>query len=134
MSLLKRQTRNDQDFNRRHNTSLKKQFVHGRKENLFPPTHKNAALSLSLISPPRKTGFSQKIIWFYSPIHLEQSPGGGGVLHYKFIRGCAPQGFLLRPNPRNLVRYCYPIPEYLTDIDTQSKKEQKQFDVKGIRD
>ena len=30
---------------------------------------------------------------------------GGGVLHYKFIRGCAPQGFLLRPNPRNLVRY-----------------------------
>ena len=29
----------------------------------------------------------------------------GGVLHYKFIRGCAPQGFLLRPNPRNLVRY-----------------------------
>ena len=31
--------------------------------------------------------------------------GPGGVLHYKFIRGCAPQGFLLRPNPRNLVRY-----------------------------
>ena len=30
---------------------------------------------------------------------------GGGVLHYKFIRGRAPQGFLLQPNPRNLVRY-----------------------------
>ena len=29
----------------------------------------------------------------------------GEVLHYKFIRGCAPQGFLLRPSPRNLVRY-----------------------------
>ena len=35
----------------------------------------------------------------------EESRAGGGVLHYKFIRGCAPQGFLLRPNPRNLVRY-----------------------------
>ena len=34
-----------------------------------------------------------------------KAPRGGELLHYKFIRGCAPQGFLLRPNPRNLVRY-----------------------------
>ena len=50
---------------------------------------------------------------------------GEGVLHNKFIRGCVPQGFLLRPNPRNLVRYCFPIPEYMTDIDTQSKEGTK---------
>ena len=30
---------------------------------------------------------------------------GGGILQYKFIRGCAPQGFLLRSNSRNLIRY-----------------------------
>ena len=57
-----------------------------------------------------------------SLITVEFTAGGGGVLHYEFIRGCAPQGFLLRPNPRNLVRYWYPIPEYMSDIDTQSKK------------
>ena len=39
------------------------------------------------------------------------SARGGGVLHYKFIRGCAPQGFLLIPDP---------IPEFLSDIDTPS--------------
>ena len=41
---------------------------------------------------------------------LDVKPGGGGVLHYKFIRGCAPQGFLLRPNPRNFGPILIPNP------------------------
>ena len=45
----------------------------------------------------------------------------GRVPHYKSIWGCAPQGFLLRPNPRNLIRYCHQSPEYMSAVDTQSQ-------------